>query len=150
MKRGACQSHLTSVPNDNKVYEITHILISSFNYNRVLKTTPHTTIKLCDNDEVAVTVSEDLLTSVRATVNVNGTKIVELNQELLEKRYLCSSCKSPVVPNDDNLIESTCWYMASNDAATPNSVINVTILNERKHKFTRQLRPNRDLLQSKR
>ena len=26
---------LTSVPNDNNIYEITHILISSFNYERI-------------------------------------------------------------------------------------------------------------------
>ena len=53
---------LTSIPNDNNIYEIAHIFISSFNYERILKTTPSTIIKLCDNDEVAITVSEDLLT----------------------------------------------------------------------------------------
>ena len=123
---------LTSIPDDNNIYEITHILISLFSYERILKTTPRTSIKLCDNDEVAITVSEDLLTSLRATVN--GTKIVELHQESLEKRYLCSSCKSPVMPDDDVVIEYPRGYMASKDAATPNSVINVTILDERKHK----------------
>ena len=65
---------------------------------------------------------------MRATVN--GTKIVGLHQESLEKRYLCSSCKSPEVPDEDHVIECACGYMASKDAATPNSVINVNILDE--------------------
>ena len=65
---------------------------------------------------------------------MNGTKIVELHQDSLEKRYLCSSCKSPVVPDDDVVIERAYGYMASKDAATINSVINVTILDECKHK----------------
>lgn len=82
---------LTSVPNDN-IYEIKNILISSFNYDRILKTTPRTTIKVCENEEVAITVSKDLLTSLRVTMN--GKNIVELPQESLAKRYLCSSCKS--------------------------------------------------------
>ena len=38
------------------------------------------------------------------------------------------------MPDDDDVIECACGYMASKDAATPNSVINVTILNEHKHK----------------
>ena len=37
---------LTSVPNANNIYETTHILISSFNYESILKTTPRTAIKL--------------------------------------------------------------------------------------------------------
>ena len=123
---------LTSVPNANNIYEITHILISSFNYESILKTTQRTAIKLFDNDEVAITLSEDLLTSLRATVN--GTKIVELHQESLEKRCLCSSNKSQVVPDDDNVIECACGYMTLKDAAAPNSVINVSILDEHKHK----------------
>ena len=45
---------LTAVPNFNNIYEITHILISSFNYES-------TTIKLCDSHEVPLTVFEDLL-----------------------------------------------------------------------------------------
>ena len=111
---------LTSVPNDNNIYEITHILISSFSYESVLKPTPRTTIKLCKNDEVRTNVSDDLLTLLRATVN--GTKIMELHQESLEKMYLCFSCKFPVVPDDDDVIECACGYVESKDAATPNSV----------------------------
>ena len=64
---------------------------------------------------------------------MNGTKIVELHQESLEKRYLCSSGKTPVVPDDDDVIECACGYMESKEGATPNSVINVTILGQRKH-----------------
>ena len=75
---------LTSLPNDNNMYEIIHIHVSSFNYERILKITPRTKIKFCDNHEVAVTVSEDLLTLLRASMN--GTKIVELHQESLEKK----------------------------------------------------------------
>lgn len=75
---------LTSLPNDNNMYEIIHIHVSSFNYERILKITPRTTIKFCGNHEVAITVSEDLLTLLRATMN--GTKIVELHQESLEKK----------------------------------------------------------------
>lgn len=75
---------LTSLPNDNNMYEIIHIHVSSFNYERILKITPRTTIKFCGNHEVAVTVSEDLLTLLRASMN--GTKIVELHQESLEKK----------------------------------------------------------------
>ena len=97
-----------------------------------VKTTPCTTIKLCGNDKVAVNVSEDLLTLVRATVN--GMKIVELHEELLKRIWVCFSCKSPVVPDDNDVIEYACGYIASKDAATPNSVINVTISDECKHK----------------
>lgn len=75
---------LTSLPNDNNMYEIIHIHVSSFNYERILKITPRTTIKFCGNHEVAITVSEDLLTLLRASMN--GTKIVELHQESLEKK----------------------------------------------------------------
>ena len=75
---------LTSLPNDNNMYEIIHIHVSSFNYERILKITPRTTIKFCGNHEVAITVSEDLLTLLRATMN--GTKVVELHQESLEKK----------------------------------------------------------------
>ena len=75
---------LTSLPNDNNMYEIIHIHVSSFNYERILKITPRTTIKFCGNHEVAITVSEDLLTLLRATMN--GTKIVELHQGSLEKK----------------------------------------------------------------
>ena len=36
--------------------------------------------------------------------------------------------------DDDDVIERAYGYMASKDAATPNSVINVTIIDECKHK----------------
>ena len=40
---------LTLVPNDNNITGITYILISSFNYEHILKTKPCTTNKLCNN-----------------------------------------------------------------------------------------------------
>ena len=43
---------LTSVPKDGSIYEITHILISSFNYKRLLKTTARATVDLCDGKEI--------------------------------------------------------------------------------------------------
>ena len=45
-----------------------------------------------------INVSEDLLTSSRATVN--ETKIFALHQESLQITYMCPSCKSPLVPNE--------------------------------------------------
>ena len=59
---------------------------------------------------------------------------------------MCSSCKSPVKPDDDDVIEWACGYMALKDAATPNSVINVTIIDERKHKVN--LHVNLDQIQA--
>ena len=56
---------LTSAPKEGSIYEITHILISSFNYKRFLKTTSRATVDLCDGKEVTIIDSEDILTSVR-------------------------------------------------------------------------------------
>ena len=38
------------------------------------------------------------------------------------------------MPDDDDVIECACGYMALKDGATPNSGTNATILDERKHK----------------
>lgn len=38
------------------------------------------------------------------------------------------------MPDGDDVTECACGYMALKDAATPNSGINATILDERKHK----------------
>ena len=56
---------LTSVPKEGSIYEITHILISSFNYKRFLKTTARATVDLCDGKGVTIIDSEDILASVR-------------------------------------------------------------------------------------
>ena len=54
---------LTLVPNDNNVYGITYILISSFNYEHILKTEQCTSIKLCNNGEVAIA-DDDVIESL--------------------------------------------------------------------------------------
>ena len=58
---------------------MTHILMSPFNYERILKTTTRTKIDLCDSEEVTINVSKDLLTSFRA--KTNETKIATLHQQ---------------------------------------------------------------------
>ena len=50
--------------------------------------------------------SEDVLTSFKRTVN--ETKTVALHQESFQKTYLHPSCKSPIVPDEDDLIECSC------------------------------------------
>ena len=112
----------TSIPKEDSIYQITHILISLFNYERILKTTARTTADLWDNEKVTINVPEDVLTSFRAVVN--ETKIVALHQESLQKTYLCSPLKSSMVSDEDDIIESSCPYgvIASVDASTPNTI----------------------------
>ena len=70
---------LTSIPKDGSIYQITHIFMSPFNYERILKTSTHTKIDLCDSEEVTINVSKDLSTSFRA--KTNETKIATLHQQ---------------------------------------------------------------------
>ena len=69
---------------------------------------------------------------VESNIECNGNS--GISSRIVRKRYLCSSCKAPVVLDDDDVIECARGYKASKDAPTPNLVINVTILDERKHK----------------
>ena len=54
---------LTSIPKDGSIYQITHILISPFNYKRILKTTAPTTVELSDNEKVTINVSGEDISS---------------------------------------------------------------------------------------
>ena len=80
---------LTSIPKDGSIYQITHILISPFNYRRILKTTAHATVELCDNEKVTINVSgEDILTSFEATVS--ETKIVARYTKNFYRKHVCA------------------------------------------------------------
>ena len=108
---------LASIPKDGSIYQITHIFMCPFNYERILKTTTRTKIDLCDSEEVTINVLKDLLTLFRAKANT--TKIATLHQQSLQITYLCLYSESPMVPDENNIIECSCEVIASVDAATP-------------------------------
>lgn len=100
---------LTSIPT-RAVFIRLNIFLS--------KTTTCSALDLFDNEKIIINVSKDALTSFRATVN--KMKVVALHQESLYRIYLCPSCKSSMVPNEDDIIACSCGVIASVDAATPN------------------------------
>ena len=78
------------------------------------------------------------MTSFEATVNEK--KIVALHKEPLQKTYLCPSCKSSMVLDEDDTVECSCEEIASVDAATPNANVEVTILDEHKFRIDLQVK----------
>ena len=125
-----CDS-LTSIPRDSSFYQITYqLIISSFKYEWILKTFARSTIGLCDSGEVTINVSQEVLKSFKTIVNEK--KIVAFHQESLQKIYLCPSCKSSMLPKNDDIVECSCEVIVSVDTATPNQNVNVAILDENK------------------
>ena len=117
---------LTKLVQNNKVFKLTHLLLSSYNHERVLKTTERTTVVLCEEEERNIVISEEVLSSFSTTIK--ATKIAEYNNQNLQKKYLCSLCKSMLVPDEDDIVECQCGYMASKEAALTNTTMKVTIL----------------------
>ena len=82
---------LATQTKKDKRGNIRHILISSFNHERILKTTDRTTAEKSGRIKSSV-----LLASKK-------TKDVSLHQQLLSKEYLSPRCKTLLLPDGDNI-----------------------------------------------
>ena len=82
---------LATQTKKDKRGNIRHILISSFNHERILKTTDRTTAEKLGGIKSSV-----LLAPTK-------TKDVSLHQQLLSKEYLCLRCKTLLLPDGDNI-----------------------------------------------
>lgn len=83
---------LATQTKKNKRDNIRHILISSFNHERILKTTDRTTAGKLGGIKSSVLLAP------------RKTKDVSLHQQLLSKEHLCPRCKTLLLlPDGDNI-----------------------------------------------
>ena len=57
----------------------------------------------------------------------------------MEKSCLCALCKAVLVPDEDDIVEFQCGYIASKEVALTNTSITVTILDDNKIKVNLRL-----------
>ena len=117
---------------------MTHVMVTSLNHKCILKTTERTFVTLCENDNMEIKFSDEIMTSIPSTIN--ETKLVALRNDFFYKTFPCPTCMSLTIPDEDDIIECSCGVIASMEAAIPCSSVKITILDDQKHQLDLQVK----------
>ena len=77
-------------------------MVSSLNYKCILKVTERGIVTLCEDDNMEIKISDEVMTSIPPTFKEK--KVVALHNDFFCKKFPCPSCMSSIIPDEDDII----------------------------------------------